>query len=362
MKITKLETQLVNVPLEKQIRTAIHSMNSVGCVLVSIHSDSGLVGEGYCFTLNAVRLKAFDKVIQSFSPMVVAQDADFIEGIWENIYQSLNAVGQKGITIGALSAVDMALWDLQGKVLDKPLHRLFGACRSRVKTYASGGLWLSQSIDELTVEAQSFIDQGFRSMKIRVGKPNWREDVERVKAVREVIGQNIELLADANQSLNTKQAIKLGRELEAFELGWLEEPVGAQDLVGHAEIRNRLDTPIASGETEYTRYGMKAMIEARACDILMPDLQRIGGLTEMRKVAALAASFDMPVSTHIFTEQSLCFAGSSPNCISVEHMPWFAPLFNESMEVVDGELVIPERAGTGFTFNTEAVVRYKFDE
>ncbi len=360
MKITKLETQLVNVPLDKPISTAIHSMQSVGCVLVSVHADSGLVGEGYCFTLNAVRLKAFDDVIQSFSPMVIGQDADFIEGIWEDIYLSLNAMGQKGITIGALSAVDTALWDLQGKSLGKPLHRLFGACRSRIKTYASGGLWLSQTIDELTAEAEHFIDQGFRSMKIRVGKPNWREDVTRVKAVREAIGTQVELLADANQSLNAKQAIKLGRELEEFELGWLEEPVGAQDLQGHAEIRKRLDMPIASGETEYTRYGMKAMIEARACDILMPDLQRIGGLTEMRKVAALAASFDMPISTHIFTEQSLCFAGSTPNCISVEHMPWFAPLFNEKMEIVEGELVIPERAGTGFTFNDEALQRYRF--
>ena len=103
------------------------------------------------------------------------------------------------------------------------------------------------------------------------------------------------------------------------------------------------------------------MIEAKACDILMPDLQRIGGLSEMRKVAGLAASFDMPISTHIFTEQSLCFSGSSPNCISVEHMPWFAPLFNEAMELENGELIIPERAGIGFTFNSEAIKRYAFE-
>jgi L-alanine-DL-glutamate epimerase-like enolase superfamily enzyme len=361
MKITRLQTQLVNIPLDKPIKTAIHDMRSVGCVLVSIHSDTGLVGEGYCFALNAVRLKAFDQVVKSFVPMIEGEDADFIEAIWENIYQSLNAMGQKGITIGALAAVDTALWDLKGKSLNKPLHRLFGACRSRVKTYASGGLWLSQSIDELTNEAQQFIDQGFRSMKIRLGKPTWREDVERVKAIREAIGPEVELMADANQSLTTKQAIRLGRELEQFELAWLEEPVGAQDLQGHAEIRNRLYTPIASGETEYTRYGMRAMIEAKACDILMPDLQRIGGLSEMRKVAGLAASFDMPISTHIFTEQSLCFSGSSPNCISVEHMPWFAPLFNEAMELENGELIIPERAGIGFTFNSEAIKRYAFE-
>ena len=359
MKIIKLQTQLINIPLKKPIKTAIHDMYSVGCVLVSIHSDEGLVGEGYCFALNAVRLRAFDEIVKSFASLVEGQDADYIEGIWDNIYQSLNPMGQKGMTIGALSAVDTALWDLQGKALNKPLHRIFGACRDKVKTYASGGLWLSQSIDELCDEAQSFIDQGFRTMKIRVGKSTWQEDIERVKAVRETIGNDIELLSDANQSLNTKQAIKLGRELEYYDIGWFEEPVSAQNLSGHAEIRQKLDINIASGETEYTRYGMKAMLDIQACDILMPDLQRMGGISEMRKVAALSASYNVPISTHIFTEQSLCIAGSASNCISVEHMPWFESLFNEKMKMEDGDLLIPERPGTGFTFSQDAIERFR---
>lgn len=358
MKITSLQTRLVNIPLDKPIRTAIHDIRSVACVLVSLHSDEGIVGEGYCFTLNAVRIKAFDEVVKSFAPFVEGQDADFIEGIWDSIFKSINPIGQKGIAIGALSAIDTALWDLQGKAQDKPLHRLFGACRDRIKTYASGGLWLSQSIDELVEEAQDFINQGFLSMKIRVGNPDWREDLKRVQEVRRSVGPEIEILTDANQSLTVKQAIRLGKELEAVDIGWLEEPVPAHDLEGHAEVRARIDVPLASGETEYTRFGMKSMIQSKACDILMPDLQRIGGLTEMRKVSALASAFDMPVSTHIFTEQSLCFAGSTPNCISIEHMPWFASLFNEDMELVDGELLIPERAGTGFSFSEEAASRY----
>lgn len=354
MKITKLQTRLVNIPLDKPIRTAIHDMRSVGCVLVSVYTDQGLVGEGFCFSLNGVRLKAFDEVLKGYAPYVEGQDADFIEGIWESIYQSLNPMGQQGVTISALAALDTALWDLQGKALDKPLHRLWGACRNRVKTYASSGLWLSQSIDELVDEAQQFVDQGFRGMKIRVGQAQWRDDVERVKAVRETIGSDIELYADVNQALNPKQAIKLGQELEAFELAWLEEPVAANNLIAHAEVRNRLVTPIASGETVYTRYGIRAMIEAQACDVLMPDLQRMGGLSEMRKASALAASYDLPVSSHFFTEHSLCFAGSVANCISVEHISWFESLFNESMELVEGELVIPDRAGTGFTFRMPA--------
>lgn len=358
MIITGVRTQNVNLPLPKPINTAIHQMRSVGCVLVTVDSDEGVSGEGYCFTLNGVRLKAFDEVIRSYQPMLIGQDADFIEGIWETIFQSLNPMGQQGITIGALAAIDTALCDLKGKSLEQPLHRLFGACRSSIKAYASGGLWLSQSIDELAQEAQSFLDQGFHAMKIRVGNANWREDVARVKAVREVIGETVELLADANQALSPKHAIRLANELETFDVGWLEEPVAAHDLVGHAQVTRKATMPIASGETVYTRFGLRAMIDAKACDILMPDLQRMGGLTEMRRAFALASGFNLPCSTHIFTEHSLSIAGSAPNCVSVEHMPWFSPLFNENMVLENGELIIPERPGTGFTLNQAVIQQY----
>jgi L-alanine-DL-glutamate epimerase-like enolase superfamily enzyme len=182
--------------------------------------------------------------------------------------------------------------------------------------------------------------------------------VERVRALRDAVGPDIELLADANQALEVKQAIRLGRELEAFDLSWLEEPVAYQDLRGCAEVRSALTTRIAAGETEYTRYGMRDILEAQAVDVLMPDLQRIGGFSEMRRACALAAAHDIPVSTHLFTEHSLCIAGAEPNCISVEHMPWFAPLFNESMEIRDGMIEIPDRPGTGFSFDPAAIRRF----
>jgi L-alanine-DL-glutamate epimerase-like enolase superfamily enzyme len=195
-------------------------------------------------------------------------------------------------------------------------------------------------------------------MKIRLGKPTASEDVERVRALRDAVGPEIELYADANQSLTVKQAIRLGRELEQFNLGWFEEPVIYHNHRGCAEVRAALDTPIAAGETEYTRYGMRDILEAGAVDVLMPDLQRIGGLSELRRVTALASSYEIPVSTHIFTEYSLCIAGSEANCISVEHMPWNAALFNESMELKDGMIVLPERPGTGFSFDKTAIKRF----
>ena len=230
--------------------------------------------------------------------------------------------------------------------------------RDRVATYASSGLWLNQSIDELTDEARSFLDQGFRAMKIRVGNPSIDDDVARVRALREAVGPHIELYADANQGLDVKHAIRLGRRLAEFDLAWLEEPVAANDLIGHAEVRRALDVPIASGETEYSRFGLQAMIEARAADVLMPDLQRIGGYSEFRKAAATASSSNLVVSSHFFTEYSLAMAGSLANCVSVEHVDWFAPLFNESVEIEDGRLVVPDRVGTGFTFDSAALAHF----
>jgi L-alanine-DL-glutamate epimerase-like enolase superfamily enzyme len=216
MKITEFKTTRVDIPLEKRIKTAIHDMRSIGCVLLELRTDTGLVGESYVFSLNAVRLNVLDDVVRGFSHRVVGRDPHFINAIFDEIWNEMNAVGYKGYSVAALSAIDTACWDLIGKAADQPLYKIFGACRDKVKTYASGGLWLSLDIDELVTEAQDFIDQGFRSMKIRLGSLAMADDVHRVGAVREAIGPEIELLADANQGLNVKQAIRLGRALEQF--------------------------------------------------------------------------------------------------------------------------------------------------
>jgi L-alanine-DL-glutamate epimerase-like enolase superfamily enzyme len=359
MKITGLRCVQVEIPLEKPIRTAIHDVRSVGCVLVYLDSDEGISGEAYNFTMNAVRLDVLQAMIESFAPHLIGRDPRDVESLWDGMWRDINFFGQKGISIFAISSLDTACWDLVGKAAEQPLYKLFGACRDSVDVYASGGLWLSLSIDELVAEAHAFLAEGFCAMKIRVGKQRIEEDVERVSAVRAAVGPDVVLMADANQGFTVSHAVRLGRRLEEFGLDWFEEPVPAWDLEGHAAVAAALDTPIASGETEYTRYGMRDMLRAGAADILMPDLQRIGGLTEFRRVANLASCFDVPVSTHIFTEQSLSIAGSAANCIYLEHMPWFQSLYREPMRLVDGRMAMPEGSGLGFTFDPDAVERYR---
>lgn len=357
--ITKLRTQIVDVPIDEPVGTAIHQISSVGCVLLTIETNEGIFGESYVFSINAVRIKVFNEMIQGLKHQIEGKSPYYVEAIWHNIWNELNPSGQKGITISALSAIDTACWDILGKAANLPLHRLWGACRDRIKTYASGGLWLSNNDDELVEQAQQYIKQGFQAMKIRVGSEKLADDVRRVAIVREAVGDDVELMVDVNQGLTPKPAIQLARLLEPYNLVWMEEPVAANDLRGHAQVCASVDMAIASGESEYSRYGMRDMIDHSACDILMPDLQRIGGLSEMRRVAHLAQSYHIPISTHIFTHQSLCVAGAVDNCISVEYIPWFDVLFNQPLQIKQGDLIIPNRVGIGFTFNQDAIKHYR---
>ncbi|MFW2383570.1 MAG: mandelate racemase/muconate lactonizing enzyme family protein [Acidimicrobiales bacterium] len=358
MKVELVTTTLVEVPLAKPILTAIHSIQSVGCVLVEVRSADGVTGQSYVFTINGDRLRAFDEMVVGLSRFLLGHEAHAIEALWHRLWAEVNPTGHKGVTVSAMSALDVACWDLVGRTLDMPLHHLWGSCRSEVSAYASSGLWLSQSIGELQAQAKAFVDHGFTAVKVRLGSDRISDDVARVRAVRDVVGPAVEVLVDANQKFTPKHAIRLGRALEEFSIGWFEEPVSALDLAGHARVRDALDVPIASGETEYTRFGMQSMLDAGAADVLMPDLQRIGGYSEFKKASATASSQHIPVSSHYFTEHSLCLAGSLHNCISVEHTDWFAPLFTESVELNDGNLAIPDRPGHGFTFAPDAIERF----
>ena len=225
----------------------------------------------------------------------------------------------------------MALWDLRAKALDMNVATMLGAERTALPVYASGGLRLSAGIDQLQAEAAALLAQGYRALKMSLGKPDPTQDVARVRAVRDAVGPDTMLMADANQQLTVAGAIRLGRMLEPFRLAWIEEPVPYRDHAGEAAIAAALVTPLASGETEY-RDGMIDMLRLRSADILMPDLQRMGGPTALMQVAQLARAQSLPVSLHLFGEMSLALAAALPNAMVLEDMPWFRPLYRETIE------------------------------
>lgn len=362
MQVTQIRTQQVRIPFERPLRTSIHRIESVDAVLVFADTDAGITGESYLFAFGERKLGVLEGMVRSLEHHLIGRDPHMRQRIWAEMWRDINFLGHKGVPVFAVSALDAAAWDIVGKAHGLPVYKMLGGVRDRVPAYASGGLWVSATVDELVAEAKAFLDEGFRAMKMRLGKPSVAEDAERVAAVREAIGPDVALMADANQGFSVSHAIRLGRAIERYDLVWFEEPVQAYDLEGSARVAAELDTPIASGETEYARYGFADMLERKAADILMPDLQRVGGISEFMKVAHMAEAKDVPVSPHIFTEQSLQLCGAIANCNYAEHMPWFEPLYHERMALEDGQLLIPDRPGLGFTFDEEAVARFRVGE
>jgi L-alanine-DL-glutamate epimerase-like enolase superfamily enzyme len=355
VKVTAVETLPVLVPLASSIGSALGAIHSFGCILVSVRTDAGITGENLIFTLNGRRTKVLRQMVDELADLVVGRDAGHIADFWARAWKDINFLGHKGVPVVGISAIDGALWDAFGKAAGLPLYRLLGGAKTVVPAYQSAGLWLSSSASELVTEAERFVAQGFKAMKMRLGSPDPDTDIARVKAVRDAIGPHIKLMADANQGLNEAQAIRLGRRLEPFDLTWFEEPLPAWDLEGLARVSAALDTPIASGETEYTRYGFRRMLELRSADILMPDLQRVGGVSEFMRVGHMAESHDVPVSSHLFPETSIQVLGALANAIYLEYMPWFSKLYHEELEFSDGNAIVPERPGWGFTFNNDYV-------
>jgi L-alanine-DL-glutamate epimerase-like enolase superfamily enzyme len=359
MKISNLAIDHVVLKLQKPIGFALGNIRELGCVLVTLRDSDGVTGESLVFTINDNRTRVFIEMIRSLEPIVIGRARHAIAEVWSDAWKSINFFGHKGISIVGLSAIDCALWDLNGKAAGLPLSRMLGGARARVETYHSGGLWLSMSLDELAIQAHQFVADGFRAIKLRLGSPTLAADEERVKVVRDAIGPSIKLMVDANQGLNEAEALRRGRMLEQYDLGWYEEPLPAWDVEGLARVAAAVDTPIASGETEYTRYGFLRMLQLRSADVLMPDLQRVGGVTEFMKVGHLADAYDVPVSSHLFPEMSIQLLGALSNATYLEYMPWFSPLYNEALEIRDGFATVPDRPGFGFTFDRNAIERLK---
>ena len=360
MKITRLRTEIVHMPFTPPIGSALHLLRSADCVLVFLETDQGLVGEGLVFTLNGSRLKLLQEMVLSLEPLVVGLDPELAGSFSLGAWRDVSGVGHKGVTIVGLAGLEEALWDLRGKAAGLNISRLIGACRTAVPIYHSGGLWFDRTLDELQREAASFVAAGWRGMKMRLGKADPREDAVRVRAVREAIGPDVALMVDSNQRWTVTQAVRLGRMLEEFNLAWFEEPIVYYDHAGEAQIAAALDTPVASGESEYTSRGMFDMLRQKSVDILMPDLQRMGGPGEFLKAAHLAAAFDLPVVSHLFPEMNLALLAAMPNAMTLEYMPWCEPIYAERIERDgEGHAIVPERPGWGFSFDPAAIRRFR---
>lgn len=360
MIIKKLDIKAVKVPLEKPIPSGKMVIKTVDALLVSLYTHD-LHGEGMVFTLNGTRLSILREMILSLESLVIGTELDARQDFLHKAWSELVFLGQRGIGAIALSAIDMALWDLAGKAAQQNVSQLLGGSRRSMPIYRSGSMRLSASIDDLQHESQALVASGFKAIKMSLGSKEMDHDVARVKAVRDAIGTEIKLMTDCNQQFTVPHAIELGTRLEEYQLSWIEEPVVFHHHEGEAQIAKALTTPIASGENEFTSHGMLEMMERGAADILMPDLQRMGGPTELLKVGQMALERNIPIAPHLFTQMSLPLAAAMPNAIYVEYMPWFSPLYKEQL-ILDakGEVPVPTEPGWGFQFDQKAITRYAY--
>ena len=358
MKIADVVVHRLSVPLPRPVRTARHDHAHADTVVVEMRGDGGLVGSGYCFAFGARRAAALAALVEDVADLYrgrsAAPQARFAEA-----WRAMHFIGHTGLAVMALSAVDTACWDLAARGAGQPLFRYLGGDRTRVPTYASAGLWIDYSVDELLREAEAFRAQGHRAMKLRVGRADPEEDVERVRILRDALGGDAALLADVNQGWDEPTAIRIGRRLEAHDLYWLEEPLPYEDLEGCARVAAALDMRIATGETDYGSLAIKRHLEVRAADVLMPDLQRMGGPSEFMRAAALCQAWHQPVSSHLFTETSAHLLAAAPNALILEHMPWWQELFTEPLTVEDGCVVLDEKPGIGVELSPATLKRFR---
>lgn len=359
MKITGLRTQVVEFPYTPPIGlSAGYALRTGSCVLVFLESDQGEIGEGLVYAFNGERIGLYEQMVRSFEPLVVGQDARRSGAIFARAWSDIRTLGQSGFAVNALAALDMALWDLRAKLAGMNVSALLGVVHSALPAYDSGSYWATLSPDELQRNARASMARGFRAFKLRItGKV--AQDVARVRAMREVIGPDAALLVDLNQRSTVSDAIRVGRALEEFNLTWFEEPLPWHDHRGEAEIAAALDVPLASGESVYTSRGILEMLRLRAADVVMPDLQHMGGPTEFLRAANYAQAFDTPVSNHCFTEMSISLLATLPNANWLEYMHWLEPIYAERIALDGkGNALVPTRPGWGFAFDRDAIRKY----
>jgi L-rhamnonate dehydratase len=381
MKITEIRTRVVQwkgrtVPLPPHFctnpmdllalpETSMQTFTFHGWLIVEVFTDRGHVGIGNAALSPHVTKQVIDTYL---APLLVGQDPWDLEFLWQQMYRKTMAFGRKGIGMVAISAVDIALWDVLGKAASQPVYRLLGGrTKARIPVYASR--LYSTPLDELADEAKRYKEDGYKAMKLRFGwgpidgAAGMRHNIDLVRTVRETVGDGIDIMADAYMGWTLDYAKRMLPLLEPFNLRWLEEPVIPDDIHGYAELKAYGRVPIAGGEHEFTLHGFRDLLQARALDYIQFDTNRVGGLTQARKIAALAEAHQVPVIPHAGQMHNYHVVMASLNSPMAEHFPmvdvevgnelfWY--IFDGEPKARDGHVDLDEGTpGLGLTINED---------
>ena len=328
-------------------------LTEISLLFVEIRTRDGLEGLGFSYSKRAGGPGQFAHA-QEIAPALIGEDPSDIAKLWNKLAWAGASVGRSGLAVQAIGAFDVALYDLKAKRAGLSLAKLLGAYRDSVACYNTSGGFLSTPIDQLLVNAAASVKRGIGGIKLKVGQPDWKKDVERVEAVRKHLGDAVPIMVDANQQWDRARAQRMCRIFEKFELVWIEEPLDAYDHEGHAALAAQFDTPIATGEMLTSPAEHAELIRHRSADYLMPDAPRVGGITPFLKIAAQAEQAGVMLAPHFAMELHVHLAAIYPTEPWLEHFDWLEPLFNERLEIKDGRILVPTRPGLGVTLSDQA--------
>jgi mandelate racemase len=358
LKIREIRVRAVAAPLKRPLKTSISVVSEAALLLIDLQTSDGIVGRSYLFAVGKQNLAPIAKLVEAMAGMLKG-DALAPFDIEKKLRARYALLGVHNIVLFAMSGIDMAAWDALGQALEQPLARLLGAVPRPIPAYNSKGLGILK-INELIDEAKELVDEGFNAVKLRVGRQTAAEDLQAIKAVKKAIGPGVALMVDFNQALSVAEALKRGHMIDAEGgIDWIEEPIRADDFSGCSSVRREIQTPIQIGENFMGPEQMAQALAAGACDFVMPDAQRIGGVTGWMRAAALAQGAGVEMSSHLFPEVSCHLLAATPTCHWLEFVDWAEPILQEPVQVKKGFVQPSVRPGVGMAWDEKAVKRFE---
>jgi mandelate racemase len=357
MKIRSLQVRAVAVPMRRPLQASIAAVTVAPLLLVDLKTDGGIVGRSYLFCMNEKHMRPVAALVEAMGEMVKGDAVAPFE-LERKLRARYSLLGVHNMVLFAMAAIDMCAWDALGQALGQPVVRLLGGEARPVRAYNSNGLGI-QGAKRLIKEAEELVAEGFSAVKLRLGRPTAVADLEALRAVKKAVGPGVTLMVDFNQALTVAEAIRRGRMIdEEGGVLWIEEPVRADDFAGCAKVAREVATPIQVGENFMGPEQMAQALAAGSCDYVMPDAQRIGGVTGWTRAATLAQGAGVEMSSHLFPEASVQLLAVTPTCHWLEYVDWAAPILAEPVRINDGMAIGPAGPGLGMKWNEKAVKRF----